>query len=146
VRDYQQMNELTEKFGDKVVVLAFPCNQFGHQENVTNEELYASLKHVRPGNGYEPKFPIFQKSDVNGDNASALFKWLKSAIPYPSDLGPDSALASVKFLVWSPIKRSDISWNFEKFIIGKDGIPLKRYSPKFLTADLAADIEDAIKA
>jgi glutathione peroxidase len=46
---------------------------------------------------------------------------------------------------WSPVRRSDITWNFEKFLIDQDGNPVKRYSPKFENADLAADIDALLK-
>ena len=55
------MNDLCQKYGDKLVILAFPTNQFGHQENSNGEEILNTLKHVRPGNGFEPKCILFQK-------------------------------------------------------------------------------------
>ncbi len=55
------MNELCQKYGDKLVILAFPTNQFGHQENSNGEEILNALKHVRPGNGFEPKCILFEK-------------------------------------------------------------------------------------
>ena len=60
-RDFTQMNDLCEKYGDNLVVLAFPTNQFGHQENSNGEEILNALKHVRPGNGFEPKCVVFDK-------------------------------------------------------------------------------------
>ena len=61
VRDFTQMNELCEKYGDKLVILAFPTNQFGHQENSSGQEIINALKYVRPGNGFQPKCIMFDK-------------------------------------------------------------------------------------
>jgi glutathione peroxidase len=145
-----QMNALTESFGDSFVCLGFPCNQFGHQTQISEEEIPLSLKHVRPGNGYETNFPMFSKLDVNGTDEDAFFTYLKAAIPTPSDdkggAGADhiSDNAHGQPFLWSPIRRGDITWNFEKFLINQDGVPVKRYSPKFPTEDCAADIKKLI--
>ena len=48
-------------------------------------------------------------------------------------------------IIWRPVKRSDISWNFEKFLVGPDGLPVKRYSKSFLTADIEEDIEELLR-
>ena len=82
------MNALTETFGDSLVVLAFPCNQFGHQTNESDQELLSTLKHVRPGGGYEPNFPVFSKLAVNGEDEDALFTYLKAALPVPAGMCP----------------------------------------------------------
>ena len=50
-----------------------------------------------------------------------------------------------KYIMWRPVKRSDISWNFEKFLVGPDGKPVKRYSKAFLTSDIEKDIEELIE-
>uniref|UniRef100_A0A670I4V9 Glutathione peroxidase n=1 Tax=Podarcis muralis TaxID=64176 RepID=A0A670I4V9_PODMU len=114
-RDFTQFRELQQRFGPQgLTVLAFPCNQFGHQENATNEEILNSLKYVRPGNGYEPNFSVFEKCEVNGENAHPLFKFLK---------------------------KDDIAWNFEKFLISRDGVPFKRYSRRFETIKIQDDIQ-----
>jgi len=65
------MNALAEKYGDKVAILGFPCNQFGHQTNEDNSEFLNTLKHVRPGGGFEPAptVTLFEKTDVNGLDA-----------------------------------------------------------------------------
>jgi len=55
------MNQLCQKFQDKLAVLAFPSNQFGHQENNSNEELLDLLRHVRPGKSFQPLMDIFEK-------------------------------------------------------------------------------------
>ena len=65
VRDFTQMNELSEKFGDQLVILAFPTNQFGHQENSSGQEIINALKYVRPGNGFEPQCILFDKVSLH---------------------------------------------------------------------------------
>ncbi|KAJ7998696.1 hypothetical protein DPEC_G00207550 [Dallia pectoralis] len=110
------MNELHSQYSDMgLVVLGVPCNQFGHQENCQNDEILRSLKYVRPGNGFEPKFPLLQKVDVNGIDAHPLFVYLKEKLPFPSD-DSMSFMSDPKFIMWSPVCRNDISWNFEKFL------------------------------
>jgi len=153
------MNELCEKVSNKIcflavefyfqfpgnlVVLAFPCNQFGHQENSDGAEILEALKHVRPGNGFVPKAEMFSKVNVNGAEEDPLFTFLKKNLPAPSDKEGVS-LGNPKFLIWSPVKRTDISWNFEKFLIGPDGTPVKRYSRYFLTSNIEDDIKSLIK-
>jgi len=68
------MNALAEKYGDKVAILGFPCNQFGHQTNEGDGELLNTLKYVRPGDGFEVNsaVTIFAKGDVNGADALPL--------------------------------------------------------------------------
>lgn len=146
------MNSLTESFGDELVVLGFPCNQFGHQTQEKDQEVLSLLKYVRPGQGYEPKFPLLTKTDVNGANESEIFRFLKAALPYPSDdkggAGADhiSDCSVSQPPLWAPLRRSDITWNFEKFLINQNGTPVKRYSPKFPTKDIATDIAKLIEA
>jgi len=151
------MNSLADKYGDKVAILGFPCNQFGHQTNEGNDEFLNTLKHVRPGGGFVPKATIFEKADVNGANAMPLFKWLKASQMIPSGDMTDSkgnGLADEEVLVlprggfgattvvlWTPVARSDVAWNFEKFLVDGDGKFVKRYSRYFPTADIAADID-----
>ena len=103
-----------------------------------------SLKHVRPGGGYEPRFPISCKVEVNGANADPLFQYLRRSLPFPSDM-PHHLMGNPKFIIWEPVERNDIMWNFEKFLIAKDGTPYKRFSAKYPTIDLKADIEHLIK-
>lgn len=144
------MNELTDRFGDSFGVVAFPSNQFGNQTNESDSEVLNTLKYVRPGDGYEPKFPISTKIEINGDGAHPIFKWLKETVPMPSDdhagAGADFMFTDVrKALLWTPLRRSDVVWNFEKWLINQEGRPVKRYSPKFPTIDCAGDIEKLIK-
>ena len=78
------------------------------------------------------------KSVVNGDEQEALWTFLKDSIPYPCDdrggTGSDfiyKTQPNDKPIQWSPVRRNDVSWNFEKFLIDQEGVPFKRYSPKF---------------
>ncbi|EGS21077.1 glutathione peroxidase-like protein [Thermochaetoides thermophila DSM 1495] len=89
---------IREKHGDKFEILGFPCNQFGWQEPGTNDEIqqFCQLN-------YGVTFPIMAKIDVNGPNAIPLYQWLKSQKP--------------RFGGY--VER--VLWNFEKFLIGKDG-------------------------
>lgn len=125
------MNALADKYGDKLAILGFPCNQFGHQTNEDNSEFLNTLKHVRPGNGFEaaPTVTLFEKTDVNGADAAPLFKWLKASHMIPCDEAGDTkgngvddndalVLPRGKFggstvVLWTPVARSDIAWNFE---------------------------------
>jgi glutathione peroxidase-family protein len=89
--------DLKAKHGDDFTILGFPCNQFGGQEPGSDEEVQSFCQL-----NYGVTFPIMGKSDVNGDNANPLYEWLKKE--QPGLLG---------------MKR--IKWNFEKFLIGRDG-------------------------
>lgn len=140
------MNALAEKYGDKLGLIGFPCNQFGHQTNEGPEEFLNTLKHVRPGGGFEPaaSIEIMEKTYVNGLTAHPLFKWMKEEIMIPTGGMEDTkenGCADIDALVlprdnfggstvvlWTPVARSDIAWNFEKFLIGPDGSVVKRYS------------------
>ena len=117
------LQELHEQFGQKgLVVLGFPCNQFGAQDPGSDDEI-GSFCQVN----YGVTFPMMSKIDVNGPSAHPLFKWLTSEAP--------------GFLGSTGIK-----WNFTKFLIGKDGQVLKRYGPQEQPASLAKDIEAALAA
>ena len=114
---YKQLQAVYKKYGEKrFTVSGFPCNQFRKQEPGTLEEIkkFCSSK-------YDVSFPMYAKIDVNGDGAHPLYKSLKKQI------GP-----------------TKISWNFEKFLIGKDGEVLKRFSPR--TKPDAPEVTKAIEA
>ena len=103
---YAGLETLYESYKDQgFTVLGFPCDQFGHQEPGDEAEIknFCSLT-------YDVKFPLFAKVEVNGANAHALYKFLKSE--KPGLLGSEA-----------------IKWNFTKFLVGKDGVVLKRYAP-----------------
>ena len=103
-----------------LVVLGFPCDQFGSQEPGDEEEIknFCSIN-------FDVTFPMFAKIDVNGDHALPLWKWLKQE---------KSGLLGI----------GAIKWNFSKFLVGRDGKVLKRFAPTDKPESLAADIESAL--
>jgi glutathione peroxidase len=117
------LQELHQRYGERgLVVLGFPCNQFGHQDPGSNEEI-AGFCQVN----YGVSFPMMQKIDVNGAEAHPLYRWLTAEAP--GLLGSKA-----------------IKWNFTKFLVGRDGQVLKRYAPQEAPAKLAKDIEAALAA
>ena len=117
------LEELHKAYGDKgLVVLGFPCNQFGSQDPGSNEEIGAFCQ-----KNFGVSFPMMSKIDVNGDAAHPLYRWLAAEAP---------GLLGTK----------GIKWNFTKFLVGKDGAVIKRYAPQDAPASLAKDIEKALAA
>ena len=120
---YDPLQALYKKYADKgLVVLGFPANNFGGQEPGTDTEIaeFCTSK-------YSVEFPMFSKVSVKGDDKAPLFSYLTSAE--------------------NPDKQGDIGWNFEKFLIGKDGKLIRRFATKVdpTNADLVAAIETALK-
>lgn len=115
---YKGLEAVYEQFKDKgVEVLGFPCNQFGAQEPGSADEIGSFCER-----NYGVTFPLFDKIDVNGDNAHPLFKHLKSEAP--GLMGSEA-----------------IKWNFTKFLVRKDGRVYKRYAPQTEPKELMKDIE-----
>jgi len=129
---YPQLNDLQEKYGQRgFQVLAFPCNQFGLQENSANEEIFNMLKYVRPGNGFEPNFPLSKKISINGEKTHPLYKWLKEQVnckPFARDTWVIDETPSS--LTVTPCKEREVRWNFEMFLTDRTGKKIKRYHPK----------------
>jgi len=111
-----------------------------------NGDILNLLRYVRPGNGFVPAFPLFQKVDVNGMLADPLFSWLRAKLPLPFDAPYGVFIMKQVLMLWEPASRTDLDWNFEKFLIGRNGLPIKRWSSAIATADaaLVADIERAL--
>ena len=115
------LEELYKSYSGKgLVVLGFPCNQFGSQDPGADGEI-AEFCQVN----YGVSFPMMGKIDVNGPAAHPLYKWLSSEAP--------GLLGS-----------KGIKWNFTKFLVGKDGQVIRRYAPTDKPADLAKDVEAAL--
>lgn len=117
------LEELHQRYGDQgLVVLGFPCNQFAGQDPGSNDEI-ASFCQLN----YGVSFPMMAKVDVNGAQASPLYRWLCAEAP--GLLGSKA-----------------IKWNFTKFLVGKDGQVIRRYAPQDTPAKLADDVEAALQA
>ena len=117
------LEELHQRYGDQgLVVLGFPCNQFAGQDPGSNDEI-ASFCQLN----YGVSFPMMAKVDVNGAQASPLYRWLCAEAP--GLLGSKA-----------------IKWNFTKFLVGKDGRVIRRYAPQDAPQKLAGDIEAALAA
>ncbi|MFV9473612.1 glutathione peroxidase [Advenella sp. RU8] len=101
-------------------IIAFPCNQFGHQEPGTNEEIMSFCQL-----NYDVSFTLMSKIDVNGSNEDALYTWLKKE--------KRGILGS-----------QNIKWNFTKFLINRQGQVIKRYAPVTKPEQLETDIEEAL--
>uniref|UniRef100_A0ABK0L2X8 Glutathione peroxidase n=1 Tax=Rattus norvegicus TaxID=10116 RepID=A0ABK0L2X8_RAT len=132
----QELNALQEELGPfGLVILGFPCNQFGKQEPGENSEILPSLKYVRPGGGFVPNFQLFEKGDVNGEKEQKFYTFLKNSCPPTAEL-----LGSPGRLFWEPMKIHDIRWNFEKFLVGPDGIPIMRWYHRTTVSNVKMDI------
>jgi glutathione peroxidase len=115
---YEGLEALYKQYADKgLVVLGFPCNQFGGQEPGNAEEIqnFCSLT-------YDVTFPMFGKIDVNGPKAHPLYEYLKH---------------EKKGLLGS----EGVKWNFTKFLVGRDGQVVERFAPTTKPADIAGSIE-----
>ncbi len=137
---YEGLEALYKKYGDKgLVVVGFPCDQFGHQEPGTDEEIVEFCKL-----NYGVTFPLMAKSDVNGENANEIFRWLYSEKPFAgfgdSDMGKamDGMLSR-----GNPDYASnpDIKWNFTKFLIDRKGNVIARFEPVVTPGQLESEIE-----
>ncbi len=115
------LEELHQRYGSQgLVVLGFPCNQFAGQDPGSNDEI-ASFCQIN----YGVSFPMMAKVDVNGAQASPLYRWLCAEAP--GLLGSKA-----------------IKWNFTKFLVGKDGQVIRRYATQDTPAKLAGDVEAAL--
>lgn len=115
---YAGLETLYQRFKERgLVVLGFPCNQFGAQEPGSASEIAGFCQ-----KNYGVSFPLFAKIDVNGENAHPLYQHLKKSAP--GVLGSES-----------------IKWNFTKFLISRDGKVIKRYAPAATPESIAGDIE-----
>lgn len=116
------LQALYERFRDDgFVVLGFPCNQFASQ---TPEDDAAFSGFCRTD--YGVTFPLFAKVDVNGEQAAPLFGWLTAAAP-------------------GVLGTTAVKWNFTKFLVGRDGLPIGRFAPATSPADLADAVEAALR-
>ncbi|CAG1022227.1 glutathione peroxidase [Patescibacteria group bacterium] len=115
---YRALQQLQEQFGAQgFSVLAFPCNQFGQQEPKSNAEI-AEFCQVE----FQTTFPVFAKLAVNGEQTAPVYAYLKQQCP------------DLLGMQW-------IKWNFTKFLVDRNGIPVKRYAPMTSPLSLVDDIK-----
>jgi glutathione peroxidase len=115
---YKGLEELWRTYKDKgLVVLGFPCNQFGGQEPGTDTEISQFCEKK-----FEVSFPMFSKIDVNGDNADPLYKYLKTQAP-------------------GLLSTEAIKWNFTKFLVDRNGKVLERFASSTKPESLVQKIE-----
>lgn len=113
---FEGLEALHQKYRARgLVVVGFPCDQFAHQEPLSDDEMVESCR-VNHG----VSFPLMAKSDVNGPNANSVFQFLKAR----SQGSPGE----------------DIAWNFGKFLVSRDGVTVRRYEPTTVPADLEGDL------
>jgi glutathione peroxidase len=118
---YAGLESLHQRFAPRgLLVLGFPCDQFGHQEPDDEAAIRSFCTTT-----YGVTFPMFSKIDVNGRAAHPLFEFLKAAAP-------------------GPLGFTRILWNFTKFLVGRDGHVIARFSPRTEPASLATAIERAL--
>jgi glutathione peroxidase len=118
---YKELQELYEQYRDRgFVVLGFPCNQFGHQEPGTEEEIEQFCQV-----NYGVTFPMFAKVDVNGENAHPLFQYLKEKAP-------------------GVFGTKAIKWNFTKFLVDRNGNVVARFASQTKPSELKNEIEELL--
>ena len=137
---YKELQEFYDKYhAQGFEVLDFPCNQFGEQAPGSNEEIHKFCT-----DNYETTFPQFSKIDVNGENESPLFTFLKAKQGFKGFPGERGQMMEQMMARRDPdfAKKSDIKWNFTKFLVNKNGEVIARFEP---TMDMA-EVEAQVKA
>jgi glutathione peroxidase len=142
---YTGLEALYRKYKDKgLVILGFPCDQFGNQEPGSESEIqeFCSLN-------YDVSFPMFSKIEVNGPHADPLYVYMRGEQPGET---PDAAtIASnplYQFLneaMPDNLKGGAVKWNFTKFLIGRDGKVLKRFEPTVAPEEIEKEIQPLLK-
>lgn len=117
---FKELEELYKTYKEKgLEIFGFPCNQFANQDSGSNEEIQNFCQI-----NYGVTFTMFEKIDVNGDNAHPLYKYLKNEA--------------------KGVLSKEIKWNFTKFLIDKEGNVVKRYAPTAKPLKMIEDIEELL--
>ena len=139
---YEGLEELYKKYHDKgLEILDFPCNQFGNQASGSDVEIheFCALK-------YNTSFDQFTKIEVNGDNESPLYTFLKSEIADDVIEGMKNKMSmkAIEKISKTAINKNDIKWNFTKFLVDREGNVVGRYSPTYKPQDMEEKIKELI--
>ena len=140
---YDGLEALYKEYKDKgLVVIGFPCDQFGHQEPGTNEEI---AEFCRLNHGVT--FPLMDKIEVNGENAHPIFKWLYTEKPFEGFGEGETAQFMDKMLSGRDpeyASNPDIKWNFTKFLIDRKGHVVARFEPTEDMKKVRAKVEEGL--
>ncbi len=142
---YEELEKLYEKYhAQHFTILDFPCNQFGQQAPGTDEEIHEFCKL-----NFGTEFPRFKKIKVNGEDADPLYKFLKEQKGF-AGWDPNHKLTPILDEILSKEdpdykEKSDIKWNFTKFLINKKGQVVARFEPTESIDNIAKQIEELLK-
>lgn len=137
---YDGLEKLYERFSDKgLVVLGFPANEFGAQEPGTNEQIQDFCR-----TQFGVKFPMFEKIVVKGEGQHPLYQALTQAQPEPQGKAGNPMYDRLAEKGMGPKAPGDVLWNFEKFLVGRDGRVVARFAPHLNPDDPA--VVQAIEA
>lgn len=141
---YEGLEALYQQYKDQgLVVIGFPCDQFGHQEPGTADEIETFCKL-----NYGVTFPLMAKTEVNGENANPIFQWLYGQLPFQGFGDSDTAKMMDKMLSGrNPdyAANPDIKWNFTKFLVDKKGKAVARFEPTATPESMKEAIEKLLK-
>lgn len=136
---YEGLKKLYEKYHDKgLEVLDFPCNQFAGQAPGSDDEIHQFCTAK-----YKTQFDQMAKIDVNGENESPVYTFLKAAQPDEEIKGMKNKMAmkAIEKISTTCKKPGDIKWNFTKFLVDREGNVVKRYAPTFDPAEIEPDLK-----
>ncbi len=139
---YEQLENIYRKYNNNgFEILDFPCDQFGHQAPGTDEEINTFCT-----SRYDTTFPRFKKIEVNGENASELFKYICSEQPYktPKGLKNVVTMKSLEKLSRTSKDPNGVRWNFTKFLIDREGNVVNRFEPIINFDDIEKEINKYI--
>ncbi len=140
---YEALENLYKKYHEKgLEILDFPCNQFGNHAPGSDEVIHSFCTAK-----YKTSFDQMKKVDVNGENASAIWNYLKENSPkeYISGFGHKTSMKAIEKISSSYKKENDIKWNFTKFLVDKEGQVVARYSPVESPSAMEDDIIRLLK-
>lgn len=136
---YEGLEALHRKYHERgLTILGFPSNQFAEQEPGTDAEIQEFCRTT-----YDVTFPVLAKVDVNGPEASPLFAFMR--VEAPGDFGPAYGGFYDAISRMRPDAGPDeVTWNFTKFLVDRDGHVVRRYEPPVLPEQIAADLDEML--
>ena len=139
---YEGLEKLYKKYHNEgLEILDFPCNQFGNQAPGSDDEIHEFCRFK-----YDTSFDQFSKIDVNGENESPLYTFIKKEITEDTIDGMKNKLSmkAIEKISSTAKNPEDIKWNFTKFLVDRNGKVVKRYSPTFKPEDMEEKIKELL--